>query len=78
MMYRLVYTYAKNESSAKGYSVFEGMNSGFIKFFCQTTRKGSAKKKKQNRQKQELFARRIHSLVIKHCAMARSEKTSPI
>lgn len=47
MMYRLVYTYAKNESSAKGYSVFEGMNSGFIKFFCQTTRKGSAKKKKK-------------------------------
>ena len=37
--------------SAKGYSVFEGMNSGFIKFFCQTTRKGSAKnKKKKNRQ----------------------------
>lgn len=54
-MYRLVYTYAKNESSAKGYSVFEGMNSGFIKFFCQTTRKGSAKKKKNKTDKSKSY-----------------------
>ena len=66
--------YAQSESSVKGYSVLESKNSGLIKFFRQTTRKGIIKKKK-NRQKQELFSGMIHFLVIKHCAKARSEKT---
>lgn len=35
----------RKETSAKGYSVFKGMNLGCIKLFCQTARKGTVKKK---------------------------------
>ena len=41
--------YAQSESSVKGYSVLESKNSGLIKFFRQTTRKGIIKKKKQTK-----------------------------
>lgn len=61
----------RKETSAKGYSVFKGMNLGCIKLFCQTARKGTIKKEKREH---ELLA----GVIIKHCAnKAKSEKKSP-
>ena len=47
--------YAQSESSVKGYSVLESKNSGLIKFFRQTTRKGIVKKKKKQTKARVIF-----------------------
>ena len=66
--------YAKSESSVKGQSVLESKNSGLIKFFCQTTRKGIVKKKKKQTKARVILR---DDLLSSHQtrAKARSEKT---